>query len=108
MGIDGSWLFAAVLFALFLVVVVATALLEALLRRVVGPDPAEQPRVTGTLPVIDGCRSCLLAREAGQRALYRHLAVEHGYLVMGTPSPHDLGPADVPGVAGPRLTHPPL
>jgi hypothetical protein len=56
-----------------------------LLRRVVGPDPAEQPRVTvtGTLPVIDGCRSCLLAREAGQRTHYRHLAVEHGYLVMG-------------------------
>jgi hypothetical protein len=86
MGIDSSWLFAAVLFALFLVVVAATALLEVLLRRVIGQAPAEQPRatVTGTLPVIDGCTECVLAREAGQRALYRHLAVEHGYLVMGT------------------------
>jgi hypothetical protein len=55
-----------------------------LLRRVVGPDPAEQPRVTGTLPVIDGCRSCLLAREAGTRTHYRHLALEHGYLVLDT------------------------
>jgi hypothetical protein len=82
--IDGSWLFAAVLFALFLVVVAATALLEALLRRVVGPDPAEQPRVTvtGTLPVVDGCTECVLAREAGPTVHARHLARQHGYLVF--------------------------
>jgi hypothetical protein len=82
--IDGSWLFAAVLFALFLVVIVATALLEALLRRTLGQAPAEQPRpsVTGTLPVIDGCRGCLLAREAGPRTHYRHLTLEHRYIVI--------------------------
>lgn len=82
--IDGSWLFAAVIFALVLVVIGCTALLEWALRRRLGPvsEPPARPTVTGTLPVIDGCGECRLAREVNQVVHHRHLLRDHNYHVL--------------------------
>jgi hypothetical protein len=84
MPIPANWLFAAVIFALVLVVIGATALVERMTRRTIGqePDLPVRPTFEGTLPIFPDCRECLLAREAGVRHQARHLATFHGYLVF--------------------------
>jgi hypothetical protein len=82
--IDGNWLFAAAIFALALLFVVAMAAIESRTRAEIGRDPdlPVRPTLDGTLPLFPGCLECRLAHEAGPTVHARHLARDHGYLVF--------------------------